>query len=75
MIETIHFKKASSEHTDAVFAAVRQVLKSAKSIEHIVVATTGGETGTAAERSGYRHGHPGRTEGGSSGFGTGGCAR
>ncbi|MGY5874735.1 MAG: pyruvate kinase alpha/beta domain-containing protein [Candidatus Thorarchaeota archaeon] len=51
MIETIHFKKASSEHTDAVFAAVRQVLKSAKSIEHIVVATTGGETGSAAVKA------------------------
>ncbi len=51
MIRTVHFKEASSEHTDAVFTAVRHVLESAKDIEHIVVATTSGKTGSTAVKA------------------------
>jgi hypothetical protein len=47
-IETVYFDEASQEHTDNVFAIVRDFLESNESIQHVIVATTEGATGLAA---------------------------
>lgn len=47
---TFYFDEASSKHTDQVFSIVKQYLERNPEIEHVVVATTQGETGLAASK-------------------------
>lgn len=49
-IETHYFEEASPEHTEKVLALVKEHLVGNPDIEHIVVATTEGDTGLAAAK-------------------------
>jgi len=46
-IRTVYFDQASPEHTERVISIVREFLGRNKNIEHVVVASTEGETGLA----------------------------
>ena len=50
-LETIYFPMASTEYTENVIQAVRHFLNDNPEMEHIIVATTGGETGIAVARA------------------------
>ncbi|MFW9800303.1 MAG: pyruvate kinase alpha/beta domain-containing protein [Candidatus Thorarchaeota archaeon] len=48
--DTVFLKEASPEHTEQVLSVVESFLKENKEIEHVIVATTTGETGLAAAK-------------------------